>query len=133
MEEERVATAHKPRTSVAFAPTPAFAEAFPSEVDAQNKLFTQPSWKNRVAEPPAEEMKAKPMMNEAFVAPLPRHNPLLAAHEEVPPVPISDALIGVAILAGVFLGGYLVYKYAWSASSGATSTLPSTSIGPTAL
>ena len=130
MEEERAPTAYKPRTSVAFAGTPAFAEAFPTEVDAQNKLFTQPSWKIRVAEPPAEEMKAKPMLNEAFVT---RANPLLTPQEEVPPVPVTDMLIGVAILAGVFLGGYLVYKYAWSASSGVTSTLPSTSIAPTPL
>ena len=130
MEEERASTAYKPRTSVAFAPTPAFSEAFPTEVDAQNKLFTQPSWKNRVAEPPAEEMKAKPMLNEAFVT---RANPLLTPQEEVPPVPVTDVLIGVAILAGVFLGGYLVYKYAWSESSGVTSTLPSTSIAPTPL
>ena len=43
-----------PKTDVSFAPTNAFAEAFPDEVAAQSESFNQPTWQTRTVQPTAK-------------------------------------------------------------------------------
>lgn len=69
---------HVPKTDVSYAPTEAFAKAYPKEVKAQSEKFTSPTW--------AEALKPD------------ETNPLIPREEEV-----SDN----HLLMGLFIGGCL--------------------------
>lgn len=139
---EQQPQAYVPRTNVAYAPTEPFANAFPREVEQQTMQFTTPSWAQSIVAKEKEEAVsapeqpvAKPIANPSFVAP---GNPLLDKEHwgRKPGCPCcvsilehegaQDLFIGVVVIAGVFLLGYVAYKYLWSASasSSVTSTPP---------
>ena len=120
-----------PRTSVSFAPTPAFAKAYPDEVKQQSENFSRPSWAEKMYAPPVVEAQSASLPPEAkvnteFVMPAPQ-NPLLTKRDEtfVQLAPPTLVVVGVGALFLCLAGAsiYLIWK-ATGKSSIPISTLP---------
>lgn len=102
MEEEGQSAPPAPKTDVSFAPTTAFAKAFPAELAEQNKKFNTPTWQTRTQEPPE-------------TPPAPAPSPKRARVVQCNPDPVFDYLHDdnvPALVFGAFFFAALAYLVA---------------------
>lgn len=128
MEEEAVTM---PTVDISFAPTKAFVNAFgEAEARKQGERFTQPSWAQKMQEPPVVLTREQLMHTfappkEEFEEFCKKQNPLLSPQEQaqveqVPPA--AFVVVGGIFLAGAAFGLFVAWRL--GALSTATFTSP---------